>query len=46
MYALTAFLLACVDAMVILSAYEVSCSDTGGMSVYIMLKRVGERTPS
>ena len=47
MYALAAFLLLCVDVMVMPSAYEVSCSGAGGcgMSDVYMLKSVGKRTP-
>ena len=46
-YALAAFLLVCVDVIVMSSAYELSFSDTGGcaMSDVYMLKSVGKRTP-
>ena len=47
MYALTVFLLVCVYVMVMVFAYEVSCSGDGdcGMSDVYVLKSVGERTP-
>ena len=47
MYAFSVILLACVDVMVMLSAYELSCSGTGGCCIFnvYMLKSVGERTP-
>ena len=41
-YALVAFLLVCIDVMVMSSAYEGGC----GMSDMYMLKSVGERTTS
>ena len=45
MYALAAFLLLCVDIMVMSYAYEVSCcsGDSYAMSNVYMLKSVGER---
>lgn len=47
MYALAAFLLECVDVMVMSSAYVVSCTGARGfgMSAVYMLNSVGERTP-
>ena len=47
MHAFAAFLLVFIDVMVMVSAYEVSCSGAGGCGMFdmYMLKSVGERTP-
>ena len=43
---IAAFLLVCVDVMVMSSTYEVSCSGGGcGMYDVYILKSVGERVP-